>query len=107
MAGANYYRCRKDDTQDEIKQAFEVMGCFVIDVHALKGLFDLIAIKGEKTFFIECKTYPDKLSKAEIKFHRKCPAPIYVMDNAQQVYDLMLKGIYNEQIRITKQLNND
>lgn len=107
MAGANYYKCRKDNTHDEIKQALESCGCFVIDVHSLKGLFDLIAIKNELFYFVECKSKGGKLSEDEVKFHSKCPAPIYVLETEKQVFDLVLKGIYNEPIRITKQLTND
>ena len=102
----DHYKCKKDNTHDEIKSAFYKLGYSVVDIHSLKGMFDLIALKNGHYYCIECKSHGGKLSDQEVKFHRKFDQPIYIIESAQQVFDLVNNGIYNEPERITKQLND-
>lgn len=105
MAGTSHYKNRVDNTQKEIIEAFKSLGYYVLNIHDAKNCFDLIVTKGKNdTYFIECKSLNGTLTDAEIKVHLECLHPIHILTSAHQVYELVLKGIYNEPKRITKQL---
>lgn len=95
MAGARYYRCKKDTTHEEIAREFEQHGYSILDCSPLKNACDLVAADGNKTYFVECKSKGGKLSSGEVKFHDYFKAPIYVLFSAKEAKLLIENNQYN------------
>ena len=105
MAGANYYRCKKDTTHKEIADVFAARGFSIIDTSPLKNACDFIASNGEQTYFIECKSKGGKLSDGEITFQNDFKAPVYNLESAQDAINLLDYGLYDCPRKIERQLN--
>ena len=104
MAGANYYRCKKDTTHKEIADVFEIRGFSIIDTSPLKNACDFVATKGEISYFIECKSKGGKLSDGEIIFQHNFKAPVYNLESAQDAINLLDYGLYDCPRKIERQL---
>lgn len=107
MAGANYYRCKKDSTHRGIADVFHVRGFSIIDTSPLKNACDFVATKGEIAYFIECKSKGGKLSDGEITFQNNFKAPVYNLESAQDAINLLDYGLYDCPRRIERQLSKE
>ncbi len=70
------YAKRQDSNQTLIKDAFERLGCSVLDLSrvGIEGVPDLAVSVHKVTCFCEVKTETGKLSPGQVKWHRESKA---------------------------------
>lgn len=104
MPGANFYRCKKDNTHKAIADEFKIRGFSIMDTSPLKNACDFVATNGEKTYFIECKSKNGKLSDGEMLFQNEFKAPVYNLESSQDAINLLDLGLYICPRKIERQL---
>lgn len=100
----NHRFARRDLKHKEVANKFKELGYSVLDLSYLENCCDMVATNGSVVYFVEVKNGYNLLTKGEIKFIRNFKAQVYVLEKAEQVERLVLKGEYEMPKRIERQL---
>ena len=84
------YAHRIDANQTELVQAFERLGCSVIDLSSVgSGCPDLAVSVCKVTVLVEIKTEDGTLEPSQIRFHRENKSWIETARNLEDVEDIV------------------
>lgn len=91
-------KSKKDTTHRAIASELEALGCWVMDLSTMKnGAPDMLCYNrlNGQSFFIEAKTGKAKLRENQMKWHKECPLPVYILRSEMDAKNLILLNIYN------------